>query len=450
MGTPLIVPSPSTANLRVHLVSAFGSPRAAVVMQYDDGWSGGSGYGGDHDNEYAGRVGGGRSGRRGGGSYEREVGDTAPVDVAAVESLITERTDARRARDFNAADTIREQLRSEYRVEVFDRESTWRVGRSGGGRGGSNGGRGGSNGQRGEREPRTYDSLDLGEKGHDYERDGDTELLEIDEATSGLINKLLASRLEAKMGRDFDKADALKAQLSGLGVSVNDKRRTWEYSTPRDVGPYGHDYVRAEEDSTEFDEQALATINDLLRDRLAAKLEGRYDAADAYMEELSALGVFVNEKVRGWRADGKAFPTHQRIEGDGDGDEALMAALDEERVMEMLAERALLRKDGDYDAADAIVAQLRQVYSVVLDDKKGTWRVAVMSGGYYRVGPYVDAFTAKKVGDLLERRAAHQEAKEYDEADALHAEIDAMGISLDTRLRAWRVGRADKRDTRRR
>ena len=43
----------------------------------------------------------------------------------------------------------------------------------------------------------------------------------------------------------------------------------------RDVGPYGHDYVRAEEDSTEFDEQALATINDLLRDRLAAKLEGR-------------------------------------------------------------------------------------------------------------------------------------------------------------------------------
>ena len=144
-------------------------------------------------------------------------------------------------------------------MEVFDRESTWRVGRSGGGRGGSNGGRGGSNGQRGEREPRTYDSLDLGEKGHDYERDGDvvlvisepptttrappqipvpmpylgpkpylgpistsphphlclhptparlmpqTELLEIDEATSGLINKLLASRLEAKMGRDFDK-----------------------------------------------------------------------------------------------------------------------------------------------------------------------------------------------------------------------------------------------------
>ena len=90
------------------------------------------------------------------------------------------------------------------------------------------------------------------------------------------------------------------------------------------------------------------------------------------------------------------------------------------------------------------------MYSVVLDDKKGTWRVAVMSGGYYRVGPYVDAFTAKKVGDLLERRAAHQEAKEYDEADALHAEIDAMGISLDTRLRAWRVGRADKRDTRRR
>ena len=37
--------------------------------------------------------------------------------------------------------------------------------------------------------------------------------------------------------------------------------------------------------------------------RLEAKLAGKYDVADACMEELDgSFSVFVNEKVRGWRA----------------------------------------------------------------------------------------------------------------------------------------------------
>ena len=91
---------------------------------------------------------------------------------------------------------------------------------------------------------------------------------------------------------------------------------------------------------------------------------------------------------------------------------------------------------------------LREEYSVALDDKKGTWRLVAMRGGYYRVGPYVDAYTSKKVGDLLEARTAHQVAQEYDEADALHAQITEMGIALDTRLRTWRIARTDKRGNR--
>ena len=48
-------------------------------------------------------------------------------------------------------------------------------------------------------------------------------------------------------------------------------------------------------------------------------------------------------------------------------------------------------------------------------------------------------FTAKKVGDLLERRTEHRVLKEYDEADALHAELSEMGVRLDTRLQTWRL-----------
>ena len=61
--------------------------------------------------------------------------------------------------------------------------------------------------------------------------------------------------------------------------------------------------------------------------------------------------IFVNDKLRGWRADGKAFPTHLRTEGDGDDDEALVAALDEEGVLALLAARSLAKKDGEYERA---------------------------------------------------------------------------------------------------
>ena len=117
----------------------------------------------------------------------------------------------------------------------------------------------------------------------------------------------------------------------------------------------------------------------------------------------------------------------------------LSAALDEEKVMAMLAERAELRRDGMYDDADEVVANLREQYHVILDDKRGTWRCCMIRGGYYRVGPRVDPFTAKKVGDLLERRTEHRVLKEYDEADALHAELSEMGVRLDTRLQTWRL-----------
>ena len=40
---------------------------------------------------------------------------------------------------------------------------------------------------------------------------------------------------------------------------------------------------------------------------------------------------------------------------------------------------------------------------------------------------------------LIARRTEHQVAREYDEADALHAELAELNISLDTRSRSWRL-----------
>ena len=141
-------------------------------------------------------------------------------------------------------------------------------------------------------------------------------------------------------------ADSLLSQLGGMGVSLRDREKTWTCRPPKDFGPLGHDYERAADDDTPFDEATLAKINELLAQRLQAKLTRAFDEADGCMDELQAIGVFVNDKLRGWRADGGAFPTHARIEGDGDAawpyaDEARLG-----RTHPRASGRALHRQEG--------------------------------------------------------------------------------------------------------
>ena len=69
---------------------------------------------------------------------------------------------------------------------------------------------------------------------------------------------------------------------------------------------------------------------------------------------------------------------------------------------------------------------------------------------YFRVGPRVDAEVAAEVGEKLARRSAHQQAQEYEQADALHAEVEEMGFEIDTRHKTWRVARTDRSGARRR
>ena len=204
------------------------------------------------------------------GGYERAAGDAAEVDVAAVERLIEDRDTARRNRDFNSADGIRDQLRNEFNVELFDRDFQWQVGvRS---RGYGDGGNSYDGGGYSERPPpRGYDASNFGPSGHDYERAYDNVDVQMPDDTLVVVDELLASRLAAKMVRDFDKADALKDQLQGLGVSVQDKRKTWAYTAPKDYGPLGHDYERADDCAADLDDAAIARINELLATRLQVR-----------------------------------------------------------------------------------------------------------------------------------------------------------------------------------
>lgn len=123
---------------------------------------------------------------------------------------------------------------------------------------------------------------------------------------------------------------------------------------------------------------------------------------------------------------------------DGDGDAGFGDAVDVAVVAALIEARGSAKQAKEYDSADAMAWKLRTEHAVVLNDQARTWRVVLQSGGYYRVGPKVDPLTTEQVGDLLERRSAHQALKEYEQADAIHAELTALGVVLDTHVKSWK------------
>ena len=93
-------------------------------------------------------------------------------------------------------------------VEVMDRDRVWRTGTGGGGASAPH---------------------------NQYRRDDDRSI-PVDEAN---VTRILAQRTTAKMSRDFNTADALREELRGMGVEVNDQERTWKM---RGAGPGGGGY----------------------------------------------------------------------------------------------------------------------------------------------------------------------------------------------------------------
>ena len=115
----------------------------------------------------------------------------ASVDLAVVNELLAERVAAKRGRDFQTADDIRDELRAVHGVKVFDKERTWAIG-----------GRGGSGGR----------SPNIGTNGHDYRCTDEAAAAEggVDVAA---VDALLAERLQAKVQTE---ANILSFELTVL------------------------------------------------------------------------------------------------------------------------------------------------------------------------------------------------------------------------------------------
>lgn len=124
------------------------------------------------------------------GGYKLQGSPPAGIDLPAVEALLTKRREAKKAREFGKADEMQQELLA-MGVWIDDRERTWSALKS---------------------EPKGYTLKGDPPPG----------------VEAAAVDELLMKRLEAKKVREYETADALRAQLLEMGVYIDDKKRMWE------------------------------------------------------------------------------------------------------------------------------------------------------------------------------------------------------------------------------
>ena len=219
-------------------------------------------------------------------------------DETYIQEQMDERSAAKRDRDFQTADDIRENLQQEYDVSVNDKMKLWSVGGVFEEMGGK------ARAARGV-----------------YERRGGGNL---SEENVKEIQDLLMERYRHKKNRDFESADAIRDQLmNNYDVKVDDRSSEWRVDT--------NEYFPAFTGNLE--EGTIKEINEKLAVRFQCKRDRDYDTADDIRDELREVyGVAVDDRTKEWKVDTIEEPRYsapQNTHGGDDFFEDLDAALDE-------------------------------------------------------------------------------------------------------------------------
>lgn len=177
------------------------------------------------------------------------------------------------ARDFQTADRIQEELLS-HGVDVHDGFKEWRAD----GEGWSSSFR-----DRAPRGPKVY-----------YQRGPG---IGLSEAEIEEINALVAERSECKANADYDRADAIFAELSDtFDVNVDDKKGEWSL--------IHEEYLMSPDSAFVPSEDIQKAIGKKLAERILARKNRNFDLADDIRQELrDEYVVDVDDRTKTWRID---------------------------------------------------------------------------------------------------------------------------------------------------
>jgi len=202
--------------------------------------------------------------------------------------------------------------------------------------------------------------------------------------------RLVVMREQARMAKDWTLADSLREQLVAKGVTIQDKTNSWRCSdgsagripTWSEIEGGTTESFVAQQGMT----QGMGTmapppagdgsdghIKQLVQMREQARAQKDFTQADAYREELKALGVDIFDKEKMWRSKMGASGVIIGYRG-GAGPTDL-------EISTLVVQREKARQNNDYNTSDMIRNELRAV-GVEIKDREKIW---VASDG--RQGP---------------------------------------------------------------
>ena len=283
-----------------------------------------------------------------------------------INKLCHERTKFKMMRQYDKADKVREGLRTKFNVLIDDRLKQWSVGGDFGEE---------HNAQRELADKfanrgyiKSTSSLSLNDDSGDDDND--------DVETEEYIQHHVDARVIAKKERNFDTADKIRLDLAQrFDVTINDKLKLWsiggvfEELGGRMGKPKGVYTRRGGGELSSDDEDTIARM---LSDRYHAKRQKQFDKADDIRDELMReYNIRIDDRSNEWRVDTDDY-------AQSGSDSTTLSKEEVEFIDIKLKERHSLKRERQYEDADAIRDSLKERFNVKIDDRTKEWSVEVV------------------------------------------------------------------------
>jgi len=281
---------------------------------------------------------------------EFSEGIASPETLEEIEKLISQRSTAKAERLFKRADKLRDDLMSVHNVAVDDKLQEWSVGGDFG-----------------------STTLDSNSKFKPYACARWSKVP--DDADD--IQRLVEDRDEARVKRQFDKADEIREQLRARDIVIDDRKREWYDSSSLDESdgfapptenrqfrPYTQRGAGGE-DLTETD---IETITNLINKRDEHKKLRQFRSADEIRDRLrDDYDIRLDDNNREWHV----FSEDYNMSVDTVIDDPEVKLL----IQQKIEERAAAKTSKNYDLADDIRYDLERDYNVIIDDRVREWYI---------------------------------------------------------------------------
>jgi len=258
------------------------------------------------------------------------------------------------------------------------------------------------------------------------------------------VEKLLADRVAAKLAKDYETADRLQAELQAIGVFTNDRSRTW-YGRQKRLRKHKIP-LPAELKKMGCDNDLWSKIRD--KDAFVRLLEAGDEAGvKERLDKLRNAPSVTGERLEmpavltEWGCDQQLWDSARAksrlYNAASSGDEA-----EAKRLIEMI--KLAVAKEAVRPTLPPRATAAPKAPKAPKKAASGGGKARPLTAGYTLDGEPPAGVDLPAVEKLLADRVAAKLAKDYETADRLQAELQAIGVFTNDRLRTWSGTRSAK------